>query len=82
LKTLFFLAWRKYELVSRRISQNAYKFDFPIHKPYFHQPKNKKELIWKGNQYFQGLNVFQRIEEKIIKNSKSGDAFPLSSKKN
>lgn len=47
---------------------NAYKFDFPIHKPYFELSESDKELIWKGNQYFTGLNdFFQELEEKNYK---------------
>lgn len=47
---------------------NAYKFDFPIHKPYFELSESNKELIWKGNQYFTGLNdFFQELEEKNYK---------------
>ncbi|MCQ2341098.1 MAG: excinuclease ABC subunit UvrA [Paludibacteraceae bacterium] len=36
----------------------ADKFDFPIHKPYYALTREQKELIWKGNAYFKGLNDF------------------------
>ena len=37
---------------------NAYKFEFPIHRPYFELTEDEKALIWSGNQYFQGLDQF------------------------
>ena len=47
---------------------NAYHFDFPIHKPYFELTTAQKELLWKGNGYFKGLNAFfKRIEAKNYK---------------
>ena len=38
----------KYELIN-----NAYKFDFPIHKPYFELTEEQKQLLWTGNEYFK-----------------------------
>lgn len=52
----------------RQLINNAYKFDFPIHKPYFELTKEQKELIWDGNMYFTGLNeFFTELEEKNYK---------------
>lgn len=57
------MSWYKDELV-----KHAYKFEFPIHKPYFELTEDQKDLIWKGNQYFQGLNdFFKELEEKNYK---------------
>ena len=57
------MSWFRDELVN-----NAYKFDFPIHKPYFQLSEDQKELIWNGNTYFQGLNeFFKELEEKNYK---------------
>ena len=57
------MSWYRDELVN-----NAYKFDFPIHKPFFELTESQKELIWKGNEYFQGLNdFFKELEEKNYK---------------
>ena len=57
------MSWYKDELV-----KHAYKFDFPIHKPYFELYDSQKDLIWTGNQYFQGLNsFFKELEEKNYK---------------
>ncbi|MFO8067065.1 MAG: excinuclease ABC subunit UvrA [Bacteroidales bacterium] len=51
-----------------RLVNNAYKFDFPIHKPYSHLTEEQKELVWKGNKYFKGLNTFFRmLEENLYK---------------
>ena len=57
------MSWFRDELVN-----NAYKFDFPIHKPFFQLSEDQKELIWNGNEYFQGLNAFfKELEEKNYK---------------
>jgi excinuclease ABC subunit A len=57
------MSWYKDELV-----KNAYKFDFPIHKPFFELTEEQKEVVWTGNQYFQGLNdFFKELEEKNYK---------------
>ena len=47
---------------------NAYKFDFPIHKPYFELSEEQRNLVWNGNEYFIGLNkFFQELEDKNYK---------------
>jgi len=57
------MSWYRDQLVN-----SAYKFDFPIHKPYFQLTEEQKELIWTGNSYFQGLNdFFAELEEKNYK---------------
>ncbi|MGL2963578.1 excinuclease ABC subunit UvrA [Flavobacterium sp. RSB2_4_14] len=57
------MGWYRDQLVN-----NAYKFDFPIHKPYFELSEEQKELIWKGNKYFTGLDdFFKELEEKNYK---------------
>jgi len=57
------MGWYRDQLVN-----NAYKFDFPIHKPYFELTEEQKELIWKGNTYFTGLDdFFMELEEKNYK---------------
>src|SRR5690554_6644393 len=47
------MSWYRDQLV-----KNAYKFDFPIHKPWFQLSEEQKQLVWDGNQYFEGLNSF------------------------
>ena len=57
------MGWYRDQLIN-----NAYKFDFPIHKPYFELSEEHKELIWNGNKFFTGLNdFFQELEEKNYK---------------
>jgi excinuclease ABC subunit A len=57
------MSWYRDELVN-----NAYKFDFPIHKPYFELSETQKEVLWKGNSFFTGLtNFFKELEEKNYK---------------
>ena len=47
---------------------NAYRFDFPIHKPYFELEQEDKNLLWNGNSYFTGLDeFFKKIEAKNYK---------------
>lgn len=38
--------------------RNASKFDFPIHRPFKDLSKEQKDLLWNGNQYFEGINSF------------------------
>jgi excinuclease ABC subunit A len=57
------MSWYRDQLVN-----HAYKFDFPIHKPYFELTDEQKDLVWKGNKFFTGLNdFFQELEEKNYK---------------
>ncbi len=43
--------------------QNAYKFGFPIHKPYYELSEDHRKLLWSGNEYFNGLQEFFRFVE-------------------
>jgi len=46
----------------------AYKFDFPVHKPYYKLSENEKELLWNGNDYFRGIHeFFKHVEEQTYK---------------
>lgn len=47
------MSWYRDQLVN-----SAYKFDFPIHKPWFQLTDEQKQLVWDGNKYFEGLNTF------------------------
>ena len=47
------MSWYRDQLVNA-----AYKFDFPIHKPWFELSEEQKKLIWEGNKHFTGLNEF------------------------
>lgn len=57
------MSWYRDQLVN-----NAYRFDFPIHKPWFELTSEQKQLVWDGNQHFTGLNTFfSELEEKSYK---------------
>jgi len=51
-----------------RLITNAALFDFPIHKPVYQLTDEQKDLLWKGNKYFYGINkFFDHLEEKKFK---------------
>ncbi|MFC4633258.1 excinuclease ABC subunit UvrA [Dokdonia ponticola] len=51
-----------------QLVNNAYKFDFPIHKPYFELSEDQKQLLWEGNEHFEGINqFFEFLESKAYK---------------
>ncbi|WP_417237549.1 excinuclease ABC subunit UvrA [Bizionia sp.] len=57
------MSWYKDQLVN-----NSHKFDFPIHKPYYDLTPDQKQLVWDGNEYFEGLNsFFAELESKAFK---------------
>ena len=46
----------------------AYKFNFPIHKPWFQLTEEQKKLVWDGNEYFAGIGkFFKKLEDKSYK---------------
>ena len=57
------MGWYRDELVNY-----AYKFDFPIHKPWFQLTEEQKQLVWDGNYHFIGLHrFFGSWKRKVIK---------------
>ncbi|ASO07907.1 excinuclease ABC subunit UvrA [Arenibacter algicola] len=57
------MGWYRDELVNV-----AYKFDFPIHKPWYQLSDEQKQLVWDGNSYFTGIHkFFGGLEEKSYK---------------
>ena len=51
-----------------KLIDQAYLFDFPIHKPYFELSKEQRDLVWNGNSYFTGIHgFFKKIEAKNYK---------------
>ncbi|MEX0274496.1 MAG: excinuclease ABC subunit UvrA, partial [Flavobacteriaceae bacterium] len=51
-----------------QLVNTAYKFDFPIHKPWFQLTPEQRQLVWDGNAHFMGLNdFFAELEEKSYK---------------
>lgn len=64
------MPWRGESMSEYRdkLVNHAYKFDFPIHKPYYQLTDEQKELLWEGNAYFTGLNdFFSLLEQKSYK---------------
>lgn len=47
------MGWYRDQLVNA-----SYKFDFPIHKPWFELTEEQKQVVWTGNKHFDGLNTF------------------------
>ena len=43
--------------------RTAHYFNFPVHKPYFDLTEEQKQLLWTGNEYFEGLNTFFQMVE-------------------
>ena len=41
-----------------QLLKNAHKFNFPVHKPIAELSKEQYNLLWKGNEYFEGLDAF------------------------
>jgi excinuclease ABC subunit A len=64
------VCWKgeKMQEYKNELVMNAYRFDFPIHKPYFELTEEQKELLWNGNKYFTGIHpFFQYLESKSYK---------------
>ena len=57
-----------FQVYKDNLIDNAYKFDFPIHKPYYELTQAQQQLLWDGNSYFEGLHAFFKfLEEKTYK---------------
>ena len=57
-----------YRHYKEELITHAYKFDIPIHKPWFELTQEQKNLVWKGNKDFYGINhFFTALEEKSYK---------------
>ena len=62
--------WRgeSFSLWKNELILTADKFDFPIHRPYAELTEAQRDLLWNGNEWFSGLNVFfKHIESKLYK---------------
>ena len=52
----------------QRLVKSSLKFDFPIHRAYMDLTAAQKELLWTGNQYFEGLTqFFEELEAQTYK---------------
>ena len=48
--------------------KNGIKFDFPVHRPYNELTSRQRELLWNGNEFFDGIHSFFRyLESKMHK---------------
>lgn len=53
---------------NRTLVRHAAKFGFPVHKPVYQLTKEEYNLLWTGNQYFDGINAFfQEVEQNLYK---------------
>lgn len=41
-----------------QLVRSSSKFNLPIHKPYYELTDEQRDLLWTGNEYFEGLNAF------------------------
>ncbi len=62
--------WRS-EMMSewaKPLLKNGIKFDFPIHRSYSELTTAERDLLWNGNEYFDGINdFFKYLESKSHK---------------
>ncbi|WP_019669565.1 excinuclease ABC subunit UvrA [Eudoraea adriatica] len=57
------MSWYRDQLVN-----SAYKFNFPIHKPWYQLSEVQKLVAWQGNEHFMGIDkFFRQLEEKSYK---------------
>ena len=45
---------------AKPLLKNGIKFDFPVHRPFSELTQKQRDLIWNGNEYFEGLHEFFR----------------------
>jgi excinuclease ABC subunit A len=47
-----------------QLLKSAHKFNFPVHKPIAELSKKDYQLLWQGNEYFEGIQSFFKMLEK------------------
>jgi excinuclease ABC subunit A len=53
---------------AKPLLKNGIKFDFPIHRPYHELTQAQRNLLWTGNEFFDGINdFFKHLETKTYK---------------
>lgn len=53
---------------AKPLLKNGIKFDFPIHRPYGELTQQQRDLVWNGNEYFDGIHkFFKYLESKTHK---------------
>lgn len=53
------MSWYKTQLL-----KNAHKFNFPVHKPIIELTKAQYNLLWSGNEHFEGIDAFFKMLQK------------------
>jgi len=48
---------------AKPLLKNGIKFDFPIHRPYTELTQKQRDLLWSGNEYFEGIHAFFKYLE-------------------
>ncbi|NND76967.1 MAG: excinuclease ABC subunit UvrA [Flavobacteriales bacterium] len=64
------VCWKgeKMGLWKDQLIMNAEKFDFPIHRPIHELTEEQEQLLWTGNEHFDGLDAFFKyVESKAYK---------------
>ena len=62
--------WRgeKSGIYKDRLIKAAKHFDFPIHKPIIDLTSSQYNLLWTGNEYFEGINdFFKEVQQNLYK---------------
>src|SRR6185312_8577204 len=62
--------WRgeKSGLYQKKLIQSARHFDFPIHKPIIDLTTAQYNLLWTGNEYFEGIDdFFKEVQQNLYK---------------
>ncbi len=59
------MCWRgeKMSEWKKALIQVADKVGFPIHKPYYQLSNEQREMLWRGNEYFEGIDSFFKMLE-------------------
>jgi len=54
------VCWRgdKMKAWQQRLIKNAIQFDFPVHRSFKELTNEERQLLWTGNEWFNGLNDF------------------------
>ena len=60
------VCWKgeKMSIWKKELINSAHNFDFPVHEPIRSLSKINLQLIWNGNEFFQGLHQFFKYLEK------------------
>jgi len=48
---------------AKPLLKSGIKFDFPIHRPYSELTQKQRDLLWNGNEYFDGIHAFFKYLE-------------------